>query len=788
MTIADIINKLRQERDFGSRFPARIIFTDDLGLYSSLVSQLKSACDVTINIADFGKNDVVPQFEKLRTALEQYEGKQILILSVGEYLRMCIKRELNKERAQFPAFWEHMQQEASRTRYIMPVFSCRDSFDRIIGKVDERQEDFVWKLDSSSDGNCTKPLGAAKRYTISVYSPQFAQAINADANNFELWLRNWDIILSRSVPCTVITNQYRNTEASYGTISLKPIDSPFAYLSDLLTDAASLNESWGPDDLWAQLIPLAKRGMKFADIVLDQLNITSFDFVSVIARWKTLNDLQKELIWMWYRVYPTDEYYTYACTRATKAAQISERIRDEILLVSSRSDSWIAQRMAAMNVLAFGSFDDAYFKALDKLQVASMKLNMLTYRTHEECTYALKTVSTLLRDGAEPTAVAELLKDKYPNLYTYLSATSGIDNEVDEYLAWYRKNKIINRFPGQYPRYFAFDRFDSRLKQLNKMRGKDCFTLWIDGLGMEWLPVLLKELKNHNIIPESSSIATSRLPTKTEYNHQWEEDDPLSDKWDRLDSLSHRGTPDDKSYFSCVVYQLEVFSEVSKKVEELLEKHEYVAITGDHGSSRLAALAFHDTGVVPTAAPRHSKVRSFGRFCELSDADNDYPILDFMQKVTLDGKNYIIMKDYNQFSASGNAAGGNTDDKDVVGEIHGGNTPEERLVPVVIVKRSPSSPRIRCKAKSEFVVRRNGQVEANLIFNTNVFSLEVSAECGEGVCSKKTDGTWDIAFDNVTDDSLSVAVVANGNLIADKICLKVKRQGIARNDGMGGLP
>lgn len=789
MTIADIRNKLQQERDLGSRFPARIIFVENLSSYSALVAQLKSVCDVTINLADFGKIDVVPQFDKMRTSLEQYEGKQVLLLSVGEYLRMCIKRELNKERAQFPAFWECMQQEFSKTRYIMPVFSCRDCFDRIIGKVDERQEDFLWTLGSSPISNSMLTDGeGTKHYTISVYSPQFAKAINADADNFESWLRDWDIILSRDVPCTIITNQYRNAEASFGTISLKPIDSPFAYLSDLLKDAEALDKRWEADDFWTELIPFAKRGMKFSDLVFDQLSITAFDFVSVIARWKMLNSIQRELIWLWYKVYPTDEYYSYACIKATQATQIPERIRDEILLISSRSDSWIEQRMKAMQVLSFNEFDDAYFKALDKIQLADMKLRLLTYRTHEECVFAVKTVSSMLREGVEPEAVAELLKDVYPSLYTYLSTSSGIDVEVDEYLSWYRKNKIINRFPGQYPKYLSFERFDARFKLLSKMSGKDCFTLWIDGFGMEWLPVFLKELEIRGIRPENRNIATAKLPTETDYNHQWDENDPMSEKWSRLDCLSHNGMPDDKSYFSCVVYQMAVFSEVAKKVDELLDEHEYVAITGDHGSSRLAALAFHNPGIVPTTAPQHSKVRSFGRFCELADVDSNYPVLDYMQKISLDGKNYVVMKDYNQFSVSGNAAGGNSDEEDVVGEIHGGNTPEERLVPVVIVKRSRPLPAISCMPKSKFVTRKNGHVDADLIFNRAVFSLEVSAECGEGVCNKKADGSWAVAFDGTTGDSLNVSVIANGNLLPEKVFLKVKGQGIARNEGIGGLP
>lgn len=782
MTITEIIDKLRQERELGSRFPARIIFCEDLSSYSALVTQLKSACDVTINLADFGKKDVVPQFEKIRASLAQHERKQVLLLSVGEYLRLCIKRELNKERAQFPAFWESMQQEGSRTRFVMPVFACRDSFDRIVGKVDERQEAFVWELDQAGNQS-------AKQYSISVYSPQFAKAISADADDFESWLRYWDVILGRDVPCTIITNQYKYTEASFGTINLNPIDSPFAYVCNSIKDSDKLNKSWESDDFWAKLVPSLNKDMLFSELVLQELSITTFDFVSVIARWDMLNSVQRELVWMWYRVYPNDGYYSYACKKAQKSAEIKERIRDEILFISSRSQDKIDERMKAMQVLGFTSYDDAYFAALDKLSVPEMRLQLLTYKTHEEKAYAVKTVSGMLRNGVEPDAIAnEILKDLYPSLSVYLKGQTGIDQEVDDYLLWYRKNKLINRFPGNYFKNISFDRFDARLKQLNKLNGKDCFAFWIDGFGMEWLPVFLHELGLRGIIPESKNIASAKLPTETEYNHQWDEADPLCAKWNRLDTLSHKGMPDDKSYYSCIVHQLSVFTEAAKRVDELLDQHEYVVITGDHGSSRLAALAFHDPSVVPVTAPAHSKVRSFGRFCELADDGSSFIELDFMKKVSLDGKTYVVMNDYNQFSVSGNVAGGNSDEQDVVGETHGGNTPEERLVPVVIVKRSQPLPPITCKPKSKFVTKKNGHVETVLEFNRLVFSLEVTIDSINGVCYKSADGTWTVAFDGITGEELNLAIVANGNFISTPIVLKVKSQGIEKNAGMGGLP
>ena len=170
MTIAEIKEKLSQERGFGSRYPARIIFVENLDDYSALEHQLKGICDVTINVADFCRApDTVPQFDQIKNKLKECEGQQVLLLSVGEYLRLCTKRELNPDRRQFRAFWETQQPEASKTRVIIPVFNCRDIFDRIIGAIDERQEDYVWTLDSAP---------SVENYTVSVYSPKFKDAIN----------------------------------------------------------------------------------------------------------------------------------------------------------------------------------------------------------------------------------------------------------------------------------------------------------------------------------------------------------------------------------------------------------------------------------------------------------------------------------------------------------------------------------------------------------------------------------------------------------------------------------
>ena len=561
MTIAEIIERLSQERSFGSRFPVRIIFVENLDKYLALENQLRGTCDVTMNVADFCRaKDTVPQFEQIKKRLKECEGKQILLLSVGEYLRLCIKRELDSNRCQFRSFWEMQQPESSKTRVIIPVFNGRDLFDRIIGSIDERQQNYVWTIDS---------IPNLESYNISVFSPKFKGAIMSDADNLTAWFRDWASIIKRRSICSIVTLQYSNVERSFGTVNIKQVDSPYKYLSEILTDGEILEEKWMDDDFWSNAINYASKfeikKAPFEKLIFDALNVTEFDFVSIAARWNTLDDFQKNLVWLWYKVYPTDEYYCFACKKAKNALEIPEKIRDEILLISNRSDLWIQERMAAVRAFAFYGFNDAYFALMDKLPLPQTKLKLLTYQTHEEKTYAVKIVSGLLRSGAEPKAIAsDMLINDYPSLASYMRDKLGQDEAVDEYMYWYRKNKLINRYQGESPIKIEFDRFDSRYSLIHKQQGKDCVFFWIDGFGIEYTPLFLHELKARGILPEIVKQATSLLPTETEYNHQWDEHDPMTIKWDKLDSYSHKGVPDDKSYYSCVVNQLSVFSDAAQ--------------------------------------------------------------------------------------------------------------------------------------------------------------------------------------------------------------------------------
>jgi len=777
MTVAEIKDKLTIERGFGSRYPVRVIFAENLDDYLELESMLKSICDTTVNLADFCSSpDTVPRLDKIKGSLSEWANQQVLLLSVGEYLRICLRRELNADRCQLLSFWELQQPEASKTRIIVPLFCCKNLFNRIVKAVDERQQDYVWDISSST---------SSQNYDITVYSPDFLEAIKPDAESLSDWLQNWQSILKKHSSAAITTMQHANVENISAAVTTKSVANPFQYLSTLLSDGDSLEEKWLSNDSWMHIVEYALHGIpnnaSFSTIILMALNVYSFEFVPIAARWKTLTEFQKTLVWLWYRVYPAHDYYSFACLKASVYSEIPDRIRDEILLLKDPKDSWITERTKAVKALSFMAFDDSYFNLVSKLPTAEAKLKMLTYQTFEEKAYCIRIVSSMLRNGETLEPITALLKDDYPALASYLTDATGCDNEADEYLAWYRKNKLINRYPSESWQRLDLEKFDSRYKLVSKFKGKDCVFFWIDGFGAEYAPLFLRELKAKGIVPESVKLGTAILPTETEYNHQWN-DDPLNLKWDRLDTLSHHGMPDDKSYYLCIAHQLSIFEKAAQKVSKLLEEHNYVVVTGDHGSSRLAALAFHDDSVVSITAPQNAIVRSFGRFCEFTDTNATIPFLQNATRAKPSSEKICLaMDNYQHFTASGNAAGRNSDELDVAGEVHGGNTPEERLVSVIAIKRKNLLPTITCKPENQSAVKINGHIETTLNFSRPIEKLEVEFNGHHAICKPENDRSWLIELDGISaKEKLTLSITANGCVLPD-VQLLIKTSGISAN-------
>ena len=122
--------------------------------------------------------------------------------------------------------------------------------------------------------------------------------------------------------------------------------------------------------------------------------------------------------------------------------------------------------------------------------------------------------------------------------------------------------------------------------------------------------------------------------------------------------------------------------EIGNQVSSLLKDYRRVVITGDHGTSRLAARFFHCREGVD--APQDAIVCSHGRYCKLAqNATLTLPNVEIVKSA--EGERYALFSNYDHFKQSGFAAGAD-DENAVYGEIHGGAAPEEMLVQVIAIE------------------------------------------------------------------------------------------------------
>ena len=201
--------------------------------------------------------------------------------------------------------------------------------------------------------------------------------------------------------------------------------------------------------------------------------------------------------------------------------------------------------------------------------------------------------------------------------------------------------------------------------------------------------------------------------------------------------------------------------DLQQQADELLTQYDRVIITGDHGTSRLAARIFHKRDGIP--APTEATVFSHGRYCEIP-AGVTLAQPDIVYVNGSDGTRYAVFGNYDHFIRGGFAAGAD-DEKAIYGEIHGGATPEEMLVPVVVFDSNVRRP-LTASWKFATVKIMSRRAKAQLTFNRPVSSLQVKVGSIEAECSPmENKKAWNVLIKGIAAKKHSVSVYADGNLI-----------------------
>jgi hypothetical protein len=281
--------------------------------------------------------------------------------------------------------------------------------------------------------------------------------------------------------------------------------------------------------------------------------------------------------------------------------------------------------------------------------------------------------------------VSNAIKDVYPEVVAYLNTDLVFGEEtLEEYFRKYRELKMTDRVTPQF--YEGAQRMtpSSLVKLRDTMVQQDasdsgCALLVVDAMGADWLPMLLALARARNIGVDSAVVGKVRLPTTTRFNEiHWPDATRRLPDIKCFDNIVHNGVEahETRPAEENLAAALDVIcNKVLPRVAEGLGRFERVLVTADHGSSRLAVLAWR-------AEPRLAQTLA----CEAGAEAADWRYRERAtgagcpqeMEETLDGRHWVV-RGYDRLPKKGGGQGF---------EIHGGATLEERLVPVVVFSRT----------------------------------------------------------------------------------------------------
>ena len=793
MTIDQVYDKLNTERTTAElipcRIPFRVIMVSNIKKYRELVNKLRQIPDVSLVSAGelFSAPDIMPRYENLNGT--DYHSKWVILTGVSEYLRLFSHNEVDT--ARLKKLITHQVPASSTGRIIIPLWGCealwQDSTLRLM--ADERMKDYYFDCTSDSDED--------QKLTVTVYSAQFLELKDRLQkpnillfSNLQEWYDFWADGKTAIPEYALITGRSHLIQQTTGTTTIHVVKDNLSFIQENLNGSEMLNTDNCPIEVQKELFEQALQHKTLDDAILSCLNVSSFQALDIMGKWSILSTNKKELVRLWYRLNPDNTYLSHCILKCEKLDALDEIILHDIFSIPQVTSKWIAesqQIIAAMKLKR----DNVYFDFLSKIPSYEARLDYLSCDTSDERIYLLKMVGQWLREDKNAVYGCQRLKTLYPELFEYLDGTDYSDEELRRYMELYKIYKLSNTLPADEQMYFAgiqTDQFDSRFAELSDYIDDQTVVLWVDALGAEWLPLLLKALakrKDGTVVYHSCGLA--KIPTETKFNDQWNQMDVPYEKIDYLDKLAHKGLSykDIDDYYPCIEEQFTVVSEkhgtekmvtIGSKISELLKNYRRIIITGDHGTSRLAARFFHTRQGIP--APKEITVGSHGRFGVSSKAPGTKMETQIVRHIG--DESYIVFTNYDHYIISGHAAGAD-DDVPTYGEIHGGATPEELLVPIIVFDSNSIIP-LQAEWEKNPVKIQNKKANAVIKFNQSIASLQINiGSIPANVTATDDKKVWKIVFENIKHGKYTVSIIANGKSVqADELIIN---SAIGNNDG-----
>lgn len=654
----------------------------------------------------------------------------------------------------------------AHVRIYIPIVGMQ----RKMSKFMNDNSTFVWDYKSGIDrGTYQLVITNGTTYEVGGLEQEYSVV-----HNLYEWLKLWEKgeKVKRTIICSS-PNIYANAQFAQPDNAFTYIECHNAY--EFLT--RGLNMDFGcaiePSEeelpYWERLAKdIDVSNFNFDEFVKEKVDTFTLNSgADYIKSWfDCSDDYERWLLTLYFRKISKGEGYIYRAITQCASFSKSELFSKIATLIfdESNKDQFIQERREAMKLAAEHSVkitDEATKKLKAKLSAIAVSpeqggiyqaVKLLTSLTDAELQLCIEWVA---KGRAKPTEI----KDIFPGLYHYLEplAINSLDNSsqwIAEYFDTYRRSKIADYIE---PKVFeiindknadatAFHGWLDNFKTVRTIlhnRSDIDKIYWIDGLGVDWIPFIrdiISQYTKEHVYLNEIYVAAADIPTTTSVNKPklqslLPEGETLEKSGD-VDSFAHVA----KAYPQYIIDEMSI---VENAIRKVLDEYngKKIAFVSDHGITYLSQLK---EGLKLGGLKSDHEGRLAVYSGSLVD-DKKYMKLD-------DGKTVCALTHHSLTDKVNKGHG-----------AHGGCTPEEVLVPIIIVSSQKNANNYSVKIENDeidgtnpvlrFIIRGLSSIDVPSIVYNEV-SYHLSPIGGDVFQSERL---------NLVDTATKVKVCINGN-------------------------
>jgi len=367
----------------------------------------------------------------------------------------------------------------------------------------------------------------------------------------------------------------------------------------------------------------------------------------------------------------------------------------------------------------------------------------------------------------------------YPEFSVYLHSTKPIDFKPEsqwfiDYIQEYKNAKLKDEYTQGiidfikdknanttefYKWYYDFTNSHEKLSEFqNNEDNKPDMIFWVDGLGAEFLSYItyLVEHDNSDLNIIYSAFTSSYLPSST-YHNRFEGVEVK--KYGDLDALGHDSAG--YKYMSTLVEELNVIKFIIQEIISTCRKGKHTAaIVSDHGLSCLSRKA--------PSKKYNGKFEHEGRYIKASD-------------YALNDTDYIVYKNENEDQNYKVALTHSSLSKVPTHQVHGGCTPEEVIVPFLLISNKKKKTDYKVSVSGEDIMLSDPTIKITVIPEPNAVDLTCE---GKTYKMDRIGTSWKTTLENISEGTHVIDVKPEGSESKE---FKINIIGVGNSSGIDDL-